>query len=107
MSSLVYLDAFMPMDGEYVFSLADRYAPGGTPLARTLQISSDQKMVSLDLDVVADLLYKDCTPADVAYAKGKFKAWTDFNTGNACTVRFNLRQHSQVLYFVYRGKGYG
>lgn len=61
------------MDGESVFSLADRYAPGGTPLARTLQISSDQKMVSLDLDVVADLLYKDCTPADVAYAKANLK----------------------------------
>lgn len=67
--SLVFLDAFLPKDGESVFSLAEKYASSGTPLGLSLIVSDDHKTVSLNMEKVEGLLYHDCSFADVGYAK--------------------------------------
>ena len=72
-SSLVFLDAFLPNDGESVFSLAEKYASSGTPLAQSFIVSEDHKTVSLDQEKVEEFLYHDCSPADLAYAKSHLR----------------------------------
>jgi pimeloyl-ACP methyl ester carboxylesterase len=68
-ASLVFLDAFLPNNGESVFSLAGKYAQSGSPLGLSLIVSNDQKTVSLNMEKVEELLYDDCSPEDVSYAK--------------------------------------
>lgn len=70
-AGLVFLDAFLPGDGESVFSLADKYAPETTPLSKALVVSNDHKTVGLDTAKVESLLYHDCTRADIEYAKSR------------------------------------
>ncbi len=72
-ASLVFLDAFLPNDGESVFSLAGKYTSAGTPLGQSLLVSEDQKSVSLNLDKVEELLYHDCSPADLSFAKSHLR----------------------------------
>lgn len=71
---LVFLDAFLPKNGESVFSLADKYYPTGTPMGKTLLVSSDQKSVSLAPDRVDEFLYHDCSPADRDYARSRLRS---------------------------------
>jgi pimeloyl-ACP methyl ester carboxylesterase len=78
-SSLVFLDAFMPQNGETVFSLVEKYpnkpdGNKGAALAESLIFSADKKSTTLDLDKVRELLYHDCSEADVAYAKAHLGA---------------------------------
>ncbi|HZH36952.1 MAG TPA: alpha/beta fold hydrolase [Flavisolibacter sp.] len=78
-TSLVFLDAFMPQDGETVFSLVQKYpskANGnkGAALAESLLFSADKKSTTLKLDNVQELLYHDCSETDVAYAKAHLGA---------------------------------
>jgi alpha-beta hydrolase superfamily lysophospholipase len=68
-SALVFLDAFLPGNGESVFSLADKYATAGTPLGKSLIVSKDHITVSLNPDFVGDLLYHDCAQSDIDFAK--------------------------------------
>ena len=72
-ASLVFLDAFLPNNGESVLSLAEKFTPNGTPLGKTLSISNDHKIVSLDTEKVAELLYNDCSLTDIAYAKSRLR----------------------------------
>lgn len=72
-AALIFLDAFMPRDGESVFSLVDAFqnkskAPGDQGLATSLQFSADQKITTLKPDKVQQLLYHDCSPEDIAFA---------------------------------------
>lgn len=75
-AALVFLDAFMPQDGESVFSLVEKFqdktegnqAPA---LAASMQFSPDQKTSTLNPDKVAELLYHDCSADDIAFAKAR------------------------------------
>ena len=71
--SLVFVDGFLPNDGESVFSLAEKYASSGTPLAKSFILSNDQQTISLNLDDVQNLLYHDCSAADVNLTKSKLR----------------------------------
>jgi len=76
-AGLVFLDAFMPLDGESVFSLVQKFPsePGrGAALAENMIVSADQKTTTLNLDKVDDLLYHDCSAEDKALAKMKLGA---------------------------------
>jgi pimeloyl-ACP methyl ester carboxylesterase len=78
-SSLIFLDAFMPLNGESVFSLLEKYpnkpdGNKGAALAESMIFSADKKTSTLNLDKVQELLYHDCSEADVAYAKSKLGA---------------------------------
>lgn len=78
-ASLVFLDAFMPQNGETVFSLVEKYPNkpdenNGAALAQSLLFSADKKSTILNLDKVQELLYHDCSEADVAYAKAHLGA---------------------------------
>ena len=69
-ASMAFVDAFLPNDGESVFSLAGKFAPNGqTPLSKAFIISDDQKTISLDFEKAVEFLYDDCSAADIAYAK--------------------------------------
>jgi pimeloyl-ACP methyl ester carboxylesterase len=73
-SSLLFLDAFLPNDGESVFSLAEKYGGSGTPLGQSLIVSGDGKIVSLHLERVQELLYEDCSQADLELAGAKLRS---------------------------------
>ncbi len=78
-ASLIFLDAFMPLNGDSVFSLFEKYKnstsdetePG---MAETIIVSADQKTSSLNPDNVQRVLYHDCSEEDVIYAKAHLKA---------------------------------
>jgi pimeloyl-ACP methyl ester carboxylesterase len=66
---LVFLDAFLPADGESVFSLSEKFAgSAGPPLQKALIVSTDQKTIALNPAMVRELLYADCTEEDFQYA---------------------------------------
>jgi pimeloyl-ACP methyl ester carboxylesterase len=73
-AKLVFLDAFMPLNGESVFSLVEQFqnneaSKSGASLSESIVVSADHKTSTLDPDKVQQLLYHDCTPEDVAFAK--------------------------------------
>jgi pimeloyl-ACP methyl ester carboxylesterase len=72
-ASLIYLDAFLPNHGESVFSLAEKYGGKGTPLGKSLGVSGEGKIVSLDMARIQELLYDDCTQEDLDLATRKIK----------------------------------
>lgn len=78
-ASLIFLDAFMPLNGESVFSLVEKYSNNlesnkGAALAENMIFSPDQKTSTLNLDKVKELLYHDCSEADISFAKSKLGA---------------------------------
>jgi pimeloyl-ACP methyl ester carboxylesterase len=78
-TSLIFLDAFMPLNGESVFSLVEKYQSKpdgnkGATLAESMVISPDQKSSTLNPDKVQELLYHDCSEADAAFAISKLGA---------------------------------
>lgn len=78
-TSLIFLDAFMPLNGESVFSLVEKYqnkphGNKGAALAESMIISPNRKSSTLNLDKVQELLYHDCSEVDVAFAKSKLGA---------------------------------
>lgn len=73
-SALVFLDAFLPKNGESVFSLAEKFAgPGGPPLSKALTVSDDQRTVALNHAMVKELLYADCSAEDLQYALARLR----------------------------------
>ena len=73
-SGLVFLDAFLPKNGESVFSLAEKFAgPGGPPLSKALTVSDDQRTVALNPAMVKELLYADCSAEDLQYALARLR----------------------------------
>ncbi|UFH57590.1 alpha/beta fold hydrolase [Spirosoma sp. KNUC1025] len=77
-AKLVFLDAFMPKNGESVLALAAKAealnkaagkpAPGPS-LSQCLLLADDKKTAVVDPDRVGQLFYHDCRADDVAYAK--------------------------------------
>jgi pimeloyl-ACP methyl ester carboxylesterase len=73
--AIVFLDAFMPSDGESVFSIVENYAVGGPPpLVTGIVFSEDKKSNRLDPAKAKDLLYHDCQLEDIAYAIARLGA---------------------------------
>ncbi len=77
-AKLVFLDAFMPKNGESVFALAGKAeaqnkATGklalGPSVTENLILSEDKKTSLLQSDKVGQLFYHDCSADDVAFAK--------------------------------------
>jgi pimeloyl-ACP methyl ester carboxylesterase len=75
---LIFLDAFMPDDGESVFSLAEKAAranatsPNAKPgisLTECLIFSNDQKTSKVKSENAVELFYHDCTTEDIALAQ--------------------------------------
>jgi pimeloyl-ACP methyl ester carboxylesterase len=70
---LIFLDAFLPKNGESVFSLAAKFLPppgNGKPDFTDIFIFDQQQTTfSLDTARVTQFLYHDCTAADIAFAK--------------------------------------
>lgn len=76
-ATLVYLDAFLPRNGESVMSLAEKVMAQSvpvqviTPLMANLILSEDKRTGKLKLESVGELLYHDCPAEDVNLAKEK------------------------------------
>ncbi len=80
-AQLVYLDAFMPQDGESVLSLAGKIGaaqhkpatsdPAGPTMQESIIFSEDQQTCWLKPENVTGLFYHDCSPDDVAFAKAR------------------------------------
>ncbi len=77
-SKLVFVDAFMPQNGESVFALAEKARlankgagkPEPNPsVIEALAFSSDQKTSTVKPDFIRGLFYDDCTEEDLAFAK--------------------------------------
>lgn len=70
---LIFLDAFLPKNGESVFSLAAKFLPpantGAPDFTDSFIFDEDQTTFTLDTASVAHFLYHDCTSADISFAK--------------------------------------
>jgi pimeloyl-ACP methyl ester carboxylesterase len=73
---LIYLDAFLPQNGESVFSIAEklsnRHQPSSVsnaPASERFIFSDDMKLFRWNPELVQQLLYHDCSPQDVTFAK--------------------------------------
>ncbi|QMW03895.1 alpha/beta fold hydrolase [Spirosoma foliorum] len=77
-AKLVFLDAFMPKNGESVFALAGKAGEqnkaagkpeSGSSLTESLILSDDKKTSVIKPDRVGQLFYHDCSADDVSFAK--------------------------------------
>lgn len=74
---LVYLDAFLPQNGESVFSLAGKINSNNTTSSSTetevspepLLLSENKKIAFWNPEIAEQLFYHDCSPEDIKYAK--------------------------------------
>ncbi|MBC7777628.1 MAG: alpha/beta fold hydrolase [Phycisphaerae bacterium] len=70
---LIFLDAFLPKNGESVFSLAAKFlppSPTGEPnFSDSFIFDSTGATFTLDTTKVAHFLYHDCLAADILFAK--------------------------------------
>jgi pimeloyl-ACP methyl ester carboxylesterase len=80
---LIFLDAFMPLNGESVFSLAEKtgrlnaeknISAESPTVNESLILSPDQKTGKLKSENVAKLFYHDCSSQDIAYAQANLCA---------------------------------
>jgi pimeloyl-ACP methyl ester carboxylesterase len=79
-AKLVFLDAFMPRNGESVFALAGKAAQQAKPVSNSQPVpslqesmifSEDQKASTLKPENVTALFYHDCSKKDIAFAKSQ------------------------------------
>lgn len=75
-AKLVYLDAFLPKNGESLLAVVQKSfipPPAGTepPPSLASNVSADQNTCSLTTSMIEDLLYTDCTKEDIAFAKAR------------------------------------
>lgn len=77
-AKLVFLDAFMPKNGESVFALAGKAEEqnkvagkpaSGPSVGESMILSDDKKTSVIKPDRVGSLFYHDCSADDVAFAK--------------------------------------
>jgi pimeloyl-ACP methyl ester carboxylesterase len=75
---LVFLDAFMPKNGESVFTMAGKAeelnkdagkTESGISVRESMVISDDKKTSTIDSDKIEQLFYHDCSSNDIAFAK--------------------------------------
>lgn len=83
---LIYLDAFLPQNGESVFSIADklskRYQPStlpNVPASMRFIFSADKKLFRWNPDIVQEHLYHDCSAQNVSFAKARL-SWQSVAT---------------------------
>lgn len=69
-AGLVYLTAFLPLDGE---TRADIVVPGAAPTARVLLQSEDKSTYWLPDEVIEPNYYHDCDAETVAWAKARLR----------------------------------
>ncbi|MBT3552136.1 MAG: alpha/beta fold hydrolase [Rhodospirillaceae bacterium] len=69
-AKLVYLTAFLPLDGE---ARADVVVPGAPPSTRVLLQSEDKSTYWLPDEVIEPNYYHDCDPETVAWAKVRLR----------------------------------
>jgi pimeloyl-ACP methyl ester carboxylesterase len=73
-SALVYLDAFLPRDGESLFSLVEATLKNLTPdlgkplLVENIIVSDDHKTNSVNPEMAAQIFYHDCSKEDQKFA---------------------------------------
>lgn len=73
---LIYLDAFLPLNGESVFSLAEKLGKrnqpssvSNAPTSERFIFSDDMKLFKWNPELVQQLLYHDCSQQDISFAK--------------------------------------
>jgi pimeloyl-ACP methyl ester carboxylesterase len=70
---LIFLDAFLPKNGESVFSLAAKFLPpstnGGPNFTDIFIFDQQQATFTLDTERVTHFLYHDCSASDISFAK--------------------------------------
>jgi pimeloyl-ACP methyl ester carboxylesterase len=69
-SKLIYLDAFLPKNGQSLVDLAGQFdlpVPGKAPFASSWLFEGP--VIALDFDKAVPFLYHDCSAEDVAFAK--------------------------------------
>ncbi len=75
---LIYLDAFLPQNGESVFSLAGKISESNNTSSTSksdkqkpelLIFSEDKKSCQWNPELVKQVFYHDCSPEDIAFAK--------------------------------------
>ncbi len=85
---LVYLDAFLPQNGESVFSLAGKIresnktssvSKSDAPEPELLIFSADKKSCKWNPQLTEQLFYHDCPPEDIAFAKAHLR-WQSVST---------------------------
>lgn len=70
-AKLVYLDAFLPKNGESVFVIAEKNNPI-PPKDRPkpfFMVSENQKTAAINFETVVNMLYHDCSAEDISLAK--------------------------------------
>lgn len=85
---LIYLDAFLPQNGESVFSMAGKInestqdisgSNASDPKPEMLLFSEDKKCCKWDPDLAQQIFYHDCSREDIAFAKAHL-AWSSVST---------------------------
>ena len=75
---LIYLDAFLPQNGESVFSLAGKISESNKtsstsksdkPKPQLLILSEDKKFCQWNPELVEQIFYHDCSQEDIVFAK--------------------------------------
>jgi pimeloyl-ACP methyl ester carboxylesterase len=73
---LIYLDAFLPANGESVFSIAEKIGKrkqsphvSTVPIPERFVFSADGRSFKWNADLVRQLFYDDCSQEDVLFAK--------------------------------------
>lgn len=73
---LIYLDAFLPQNGESVFSIAEKLGKrnqpstvSNAPTSERFIFSGNNRLFRWNPELVQQLLYHDCSPQDIAFAK--------------------------------------
>jgi pimeloyl-ACP methyl ester carboxylesterase len=73
-SALIYLDAFLPRDGESLFALVEATLKSLTPdsrkpmLVENIIVSDDHKTNSINPEMAAQIFYHDCSNEDKKFA---------------------------------------
>ena len=85
---LIYLDAFLPQNGESVFSLAGKINENNKDISGSnsveprpdmLIFSEDKKSCKWNPELVQQIFYHDCSPEDIAFAKAHL-VWNSVST---------------------------
>ncbi len=73
---LIYLSAFLPRDGDSVFSLMETHevAHGPSHIRRVMKFSEDKRQVNLDPDLASTLFYPDCPRGTASWASRQLGA---------------------------------
>ena len=70
-SAAVYVAAFLPRSGSSMSEISRSAENAGSLIPRAMSMSADKRTVSLRQDALKEILYGDCTDADIAWASGR------------------------------------